>query len=243
MRKFQMEFNGIDFSEYLIVEEVRRPFLPSSDFLTEQVMNKRGSLFFKRENTEEVIEADIRLIRNSRQSIQELKRFLQRSLYTDKPAKLILRDNPTVFNLAILGKTELEVFLRTGFTTLEFICHDPTNYSLYEQTYALKQGDNTIYYNGTYPAGFVARISGASGTDLDIRSITTGDYIRITGNPVASDKYLIDTKKEFVTKNNVSDMKNIFFESDFFYLLPGENKIRLSSGNGEISYREQGFDG
>lgn len=243
MIKFQMEFNGVDFSEYLVVEEVRRPFLPSSDFLTEKVMGKRGVRFFRREETESVIEVDVRIIRNNRKSVQEIKRYLQRFLYTEKPEKLLLRDNTSIFNYGILGRTDLDIFLRTGSTTLEFICHDPTNYSSNVHEMSLKTGDNIIFYQGTYAVGPLVRISNASGSYIDVRLVNTGDYVRIIDNPLLTDVYEIDMENENVKKNGVQFMKQVYFESDFFELVPGENNIRLSSGSGTLSFREQGYDG
>src|SRR5699024_10455200 len=121
------------------------------------------------------------------------------------------RDNTSIFNYGILGRTDLDVFLRTGSTTLEFICHDPTNYSSNLNEINLKTGDNIIFYQGTYTVGPLVRISNATGSYIDVRLINTGDYVRIIDNPLLADVYEIDMENENVKKNGVQFMKQVYF--------------------------------
>lgn len=235
-----MIFNDIDFTPYLKVENIRRDILPPRSIFSKKIPGRIGHGFIKVEMEPRTIEVDVRLIEKNRKAVQEKVRQIAGMLHTTEPKKLILRDEPTRYNIAILSEsTDIEKFVNTGFTTLRFLCLDPLFYSIEKNIIQLGQS-TTIYNNGTYPSKGIIKIEITEETDhLEVTLLNTGEFLYIDDNFDVGDIVVIDLEKEYVTKNGYSAMPNLYLESDFFELPVGDFEITISNGNGILEFRER----
>ena len=184
-----------------------------------------------------LIEVDIRLIENTRKEVRQVARKLAGLLYKKEPKKLIFKEEPNKYELAILdGNTDLERLFFTGFTTLVFLCPEPATYG---EKYIVDIG-GTMHNMGTYPSKGIIKIEITEETDhLEVTLLSTGEFLYIDDNFDVGDIVVIDLEKEYVTKNDYSAMPNLYLESDFFEIPVGEFEITISSGNGILEFRER----
>lgn len=212
--------------------------MPPIDNIRHQVNGKAGALYARNQLEENRIEVDVRLIRNTRQEVQDYVRMIAGKLYSKTPQKLYLRDEPNRFNIGILnGDINFEKNLRTGFATLEFICPDPLAYS---EEKAQAHLENAVFNNGTYPTRGTIKIK--MNKDVEYLKVTlqnTGEYLYLEDDFKKGDEIVIDLIEEWVKKNNYLIMDKLHYESDFFDLPVGEFKVILSDGNGLIEFRNR----
>lgn len=234
-----MIFNGIDFSDYFVVEYIRRQFLPPIEAVTVEVPGRVGNRFVKSKLDEGVVEVDIRIIEKTRLLAQQKARQMAGLLYTTEPKKLILRDTPDSFNLAILdGDMDFEKFLHTGFTTLTFLCPDPSMYDLTETTIVNVQS-KTIVNPGTLPSRGILTVKPGTRTNVKITLQNTGEYIHIEDSFIASDTVVIDMEEESVRKNDILIMDKLDINSDFFEIPTGNSTITTTGGTITVKYRRR----
>lgn len=226
-----MNFNGVDFSDYFVVEGVERTLLPGirNAYAKSNHMNT--------EILPTVIAVRIRLIENDDLSLVELKREVAGLLYTDKPAKLVLYDDPTRYDMAKLdGSTDFSKLWTSGSATLKFICAEGLSYSDFPRSAPI----GTVHVGGTRPTKPVFTITFASiyVGDFIVSNATTGKSVTITGQPFSSGAVLvIDCQKQLVTLNGNPIMPKVTLYSDFFTLNPGNN-ILTSTKPGTVAFNE-----
>lgn len=234
----ELIFNGVDLTPLLKVEAIRRPFIPPSKYLTNQSI-KGYDRFYKRQLKSYTIEADVRLIKSSRTNLKEVVESIRSVLYTKEPAKIQLRDEPSRYNIGICSADSIEYFLRTGFSTLEFYCFEPFLFSDTEKKANVGNSEITVENKGLHDAEPVITVTGATGNNIRIDNVTTGEYILLLHNFVANDQIVFDCKKEEVKINNTERLKLLDYRSDFFVLKKGSNKLKCSNGSAIIKYRER----
>lgn len=234
-----MIFNDIDFTPYLKVESIRRDILPPRSIFSKKIPGRLGHRFIKVEMEPRTIEVDVRLIERNRKAVQEKVRQIAGMLHTTEPKKLILRDEPTRYNIAILSEsTDIEKFVNTGFATLRFLCLDPLSYSIEKNIIQLGQS-TTIYNKGTFNTTGTINININNNTNyLEVLLVETGEKIYIEDNLTTGDKILINLQDEYVKKNDALIMDKLHIISDFFELPVGKFTIKLSSGTGTLEFRE-----
>lgn len=153
-----LNFNGISLPSYIKVKEISNPVLPSISQNTVKVSGKPGLISFKNEIDSKIITVTVSIIADSPSDLRSKVRSFAAWLYSDKPQKLILANDPTVYYMAqVSGDTNLDEILKVGQGEIQFICHDPFAYGLQEkaQTLNFKQSDivnviNTGQHNA-YP--------------------------------------------------------------------------------------------
>lgn len=223
-----MIFNDIDFSSYFVVEEVKREFLPSIN------NSYIKSHHIKTELSPTIISVKIRLIQSDDYNLTETKREIAGKLYTDKPAKLLLYDDPSRYDIAKLdGSTDFSKLWTTGSATLKFINAEGVSYSGSARTMPI----GTILVDGTWKTKpvFTVTFTG-SATTYKVSNVTTGKHVEITGqNFVAGNVLVIDCLNENVKLNGNPIMPKVTINSDFFVLVPGTNVL---TGAGNVTFNE-----
>lgn len=222
-----MVFDGYNFAKDLYVEYVRRPLMQpienqyiSLDTIALHRKTRRGAYH---------IEVDVRLIKDKRRDVTELRRHLASKLYKEKPRRLYLRDDDR-FDMAILdGAIDFERFLRTGFATLTFL--------VFGASYGREVSPvvtNNVYNGGTDTTRPVITIRPTSPVSLAVSNQRTGEMITLK-RPMASGSTIIIGQldddmqyKEIVTYNGANSMGNLTYASDFIRLLPGMNEIAIT---------------
>lgn len=132
-----MIYDGFDFSPYLLVESIERPFLPKVDVSTDNVDGMNGSVLRSVRLDEGEVKVKVRMIRPYEEEyglaggFEKLRRELSGRLFRETPCKLVLEDAPDVYYMAMLSKDTMIndlVFTRTA--TLYFVCPDPVTFGM-----------------------------------------------------------------------------------------------------------------
>ena len=230
-------FNGHDLEDYVVVEAVRRPLLPTVNNVTYRMPGRDGERHIRTQLGPRVIEMDVRLIEDDKADLLSTVRTLAGILLTREPAKLEL-DELNKYEMAILdGLTDLDEFLYTGGATLRFVAPSPATYGQ-DKTENLTGAD--IVNAGTYPADGVVTVTmtGAE-SDLEVKNVTTGERVYIEHDLVEHDVVVVDLGAETVTKNGSSIMADVTLDSDFFEMPVGTFKVTVSAGTGVLTYTER----
>ena len=127
-----MIYDGYDFSQLMKVEAVHRSLLPELSVETATIPGRDGSVFRSTSLGSLVLSVDVRLmtpvsgIENQKAAFESLRREVAGRLLKASPCDLVVDDAPDLTYMASLrGSTDLDRFLYTGGTTLEFLCMDP----------------------------------------------------------------------------------------------------------------------
>lgn len=227
-----MIFNGVDFTPYFVVEDVRRALLPPRALVSTKVSGAVGDQFLRLIQNQGKIEVDIRFIGTKDQVGIQKRRVAAGLLHTEGPQKLTLPDDPGRYNMAILSEsTDLTKLLGTASTTLTFICLDPLTYGQ-KKTFNISTNP-TMFNSGTFSAKGVITINIVKNVNF-IKAVLSnnGEYVRVNHNFAIGDKLVIDLGGEDVSKNNQPIMRDVDIESDFFDIPKGEFSIDLSSNAG-----------
>ena len=237
-----MIFNNIDFDSFLKVENIRRSMMPPRDIKSKNRYNHIGGRFARVDMEATTIEVDIRIYTSSILETRERVRQVAALLHTDEPKKLILRDQPTLYNWGIVqGDTAMERLLETESTTLIFHCDDPLSYPIMQQSVTVGE-TFSITNGGAYEIPGVFTLTTNKVTNfIKLLQISTGDFIYINHNFIIGDTLVIDLEEESVYKNNIDIMKDVYFESDFFHIPRGVSNYTLNNGTGVFKYREGWF--
>lgn len=223
-----MVFDGYNFAKDLYVEYVRRPLMQPIE--NQYISLDTIALHRKTRRSTYHIEVDVRLIKDKRQDVTDLRRYLASKLYKEKPRRLYLRDDDR-FDMAILdGEIDFERFLRTGFATLTFL--------VFGSSYGKEVSPivtNKVYNNGTDTTRPVITIKPAAAiSQLAVTNQTTGETITLNRSMTAGSTIIIGQLdddmqyKEIVTYNGANSMGNLTYASDFIRLLPGMNEIGIT---------------
>lgn len=233
-----MIFNGVNFEDYVVVENIRRRFLPPLTPTGTAVPGRIGHLYKRTSIEPAPIEVDIRIIEETREEAQDKADIVAGLLVTDTPKRLELRDRPGKHNYAILeGDMSYEKFLNTGFVTLTFICYDPISYSNDIFEYTNISGVN-LMNNGTAPiknATIEVEMT-ENKESLMITLNNTNEKIFIEETLVQGDIVVVNLFEEYVKVNDI--FTKVHLDSDYFKIPVGEYKITSSSGIMGIKYRE-----
>ena len=228
-----MTFNGQDFDNIFVVERVTRSLSAgiNNSYIKEYHL--------KTEIAPTSIRVKIRLIEESDLALTELKRYVAGKLYSDKPEKLILYDDPTRYDIAKLdGMPDFEKLWTTGSTELNFINYSGISYSSELKSPNIST-DTSLSIGGTRKTKpkITVLFSGVAAS-YKVTNMTTGKHVEITGqNFVAGNVLVVDCEKQVATLNGNPIMPKVTLLSDFFALQPGINLIN-STKPGTIEYQE-----
>ena len=226
-----MTFNGLDFDEFFVVESVTRSLMPgiSNSYVK--------SNHIRTEIAPTVITVRIRLIEDTPLDLTEIKRQIAGKLFTDKPAKLLLYDDPTRYDMAKLdGATDFNKLWTSGSAELNFlnasgISYDETPISTSFTT------SNSLAVGGTWKTKpKFTIVFGTTAPSYKITNSTTGKYVEVTTPFAIGNTLIIDCEKELVTLNGNPIMPKVSMLSDFFDLIPGVN-VLTSPRSVTVSYR------
>ena len=229
-----MKFNGHDFTNLLVVESIERSLMPSIYNRSKTIPDKIGSYFTDSNVGNGQIIVRCRIIKDTRYEVQETVREVAGLLYSKEPRKLELRDEPSLYNMAILsGMSDVGKYLHTGYVELMFECHDPFAYGLLELE---KKLNEPFEYRGGHSTPGIIDLLAPSD---DLMVISNGNKeIKLIYPFDGTQKVHVDLEKQNITINNNNAMKYLTLDSDFFTISPGKNII-TTNGEGVIKYRNR----
>lgn len=227
---YKMIYDGVDISRYVVIEDIKRPLINISTNYGE-IPGIDGLIFKRKKNNEKVIEIRIRLIEDMfNKNLNATKDLLNTYLVKDKPSKLELSDYPDRYEMAILdGNINFEKFLKTGMAILTFKNPSGIFYSKELSTNTYNKG------NKDCPLIIEANISGERVKIIHKESLK---QITINTKDFVGKNIKIDTELEEITIENKLNMKSLYFDSDFFYLIPGANSL-IITGLSSIKYKNR----
>lgn len=232
-----MIFNDFDFTTLLTVEKITRlPIAPINHYESFP-KGKDGSWFNTASLSTNRITVQCRIIKKNRVEAQEALRVIAGNLFTREPKRLELRDDPLKHNYAIVERTSnFETFLHTGFFEIDFKCPDPYAYG----DEITKNLNVEFNYNGTISSNKFNLNFVANKTDeLIIKSENNNnEMIKIIFPFNGGEQMFIDFENEQIKINDNNAMKYLSLESDFFSLIPGNNKI-IVDGTGTVKFFER----
>lgn len=154
---------------------------------------------------------------------------LKQFLYREDDVPITFKDEDMIYFYGRLSKIEQPEFHTRQFATgkLEIFCQDPLKYSQSKESGSNITIDSPVE---TTPREIKVRMTGSS--SLQIKNITTGKLIKITGASIYSGNTIsFDFDKGKVYVDNVDRTAILDLESDFenFYIHRGDS---LSCDNG-----------
>ena len=127
-----MIYDGYDVSQLMKVEAVHRSLLPELSVETATIPGRDGSVFRSTSLGSLVLSVDVRLmtpvsgIENQKAAFESLRREVAGRLLKASPCDLVVDDAPDLtYTASLRGSTDLDRFVYTGGTTLEFLCMEP----------------------------------------------------------------------------------------------------------------------
>lgn len=227
-------------NDFAKVESVRGYLVPELENILKKIPGKSGMRFVAQRKNMRVFEVDLRLIPKDEKDLWTKKRKLIKLLNSNRPEPLIYKG--LTYYAILDGTMNFEKNRRFAFSTLKFICPDPYGYGG-KKIISPPSGsaEFTVLNNGDddTPFELSARVK-SRGTPVRVTNVTTGEMIEFT--PQFVDMIHIDTEKHYIytDEDNSSLMKYVNVKSDFFKLIPGENKITVENMNGlTITFREK----
>lgn len=234
-------FDGIDFSEKIKVTKVTRPILAPQSLSTTTIEGRTGSKFHRKTSSSYTITVDFFLKEkvNMRDELRELAYLLD----TEKPAKLIFKDEPDKFiNAIVSGNTDFEPIFRNGNGVINFYCADPHWYAVNDDIFDVKV--NTEYVFNRQGSAVSYPIYEISGSGNGKYSITTnGKTMIATCNVGSGEKLVIDSEKltAYILQTNGTKKSILMYldNLDFPVLNPKQNKVTIKGTDGATvtSYR------
>lgn len=231
-----MIFNGCDLSRWFSVTFERR-ISPELDVATRNVPGLPGAQFVRANPKPLVIPAKLRWRARCGASMAKLRREVAPVLMTERPAPLVLDDEPDVHYLAMVTTQDrLSNLWYTGACDIEFTAFDPIAYGRRREASLSPAG--TFEVGGTWPTDPVVTAKPAGSVSyLRLTDAGTGRFVQVTASLTSSSKVVFDMAAPQATVNGAN--APVTFESDFFALAPGTASLRLSSGSGTVAWIER----
>lgn len=237
-----MRYDGKPLMRGYVVERIDRPAMPKIENTTQSIPGRNGVLFRRQNRAERILKVTIRQIAEANTPFFVARERLRDSLFAfreyakkDTPKRLELSDQPLTYDMAILDALDQELEATTLRLVCSFLLPDGFSRDRSITTISLKDGENSIIYDGTEPTpiNVTGKVSGESVVLFNQTYAEKTTVLRATKDTMA----VIDTEQETYRENGVLCMVKIPPASDFPCLYPGNNTLFLSGLSGaSISY-------
>lgn len=132
-----MIYDGHDFKDLLVVEDIQRPLISPIDASIDNYSGLDNSTFFGASFKSKTITVTVRIDRPFRElsinaGFEKARKKLAGLLFRREPCKLILHDAPDLYEMAILsGTTDLQKLVYIQKADLDFKCINAASYGQY----------------------------------------------------------------------------------------------------------------
>lgn len=228
-------FGDHDLSNLVIVEKIVRNFLPPALAYSTSISGRDGR-HFQRMNFDSLsILLTLRFIEDTYEDVQKRALQVARLLGSKKPQKINLRDTP-LYNVGIVTQsTDVEKTAHTGICEVIFTCYDV---SYYGDEKIIDLGEETIFTNDLKETFGIITLTTES-TEMIRLTLNDGKFLRFNNSFESGAELIIDLEKEFARLNGNLSMDKLTFDSDFFSIVSGENKIKIEGASGFLKYIER----
>lgn len=235
-----MIFNNIDLADYLKILEVNKSIISPLEIKSAKMPRSHGVEYHSSTLSPREITVKVELEKRGDSPLEDNYRKLSTMLFQDKPKKLIFKNEPNKYYLAkFKSSSDIENYNFFGVMELNFVCLYPLAISTQEKTIE-NIGNKQLWNAGVMPVRGIIEVEIQSSVNsLKVKLVNTGEYLLLEDAFKQGDKVTIDLKKESIEKNGVSAMRQLDYFSDFFEIPKGFFSIKISSGVGKITFREE----
>ena len=226
-------YNGIDFTNLVKVQDVRRPILAPQRLSTVSIEGRHGSFFYKKTSESLNIEVALTLVASSPTDLRAKVRDIAEKLDAEEPQRLIIHDEPDKYvNAIIADESALETIFRIGQGTVTFFAPDPFWYAV---------EDDIFEYTVTGLQNFTRKGNTDSYPRIEIKGVNNGGSITITtdnasmvfnGDLLAGETLVLDSDllTAYVIKTDGSTVSALQYldNLDFPVFVKGANSINVT---------------
>lgn len=229
-----MIFNGIDFSPFMKILEIKRSLIPGVLTYSTKIQGKDGARQTgPSELKEAFIEVKLELKNNGEETAENFFRSIAGKLYTKEEKPLTFKNEPEKHYMAKLeGNSNFQKVGEYGIVKLTFIASTPLAYGL-EKT---KPVNATFINQGTYESFGKITLTAPTGASLTIGNGTK--QLELKYSFTGTQTIVVDLEKQFITMNGASAMKYLTLESDFF-TIPSGSVLINTNGEGTVTFTER----
>lgn len=232
-----MIYDGFDFSPWLRVN-MTRPIAPPVEVETEAAAGRDGTAFRSARLGELSIPVTVRLDAPRGTDMAELRHMLASKLVSKEPRPLVLPDDPTRYHMALLsGASDLDTLWRTGRAELEFLAPDPVAYGVTRKVNIMPGG--SVFVEGNMPTYPVIEGSGGGAGAYSVILVGTGEKVELDCEVGADDVVTIDCAAQHCEINGEDADPHVTLDSDFFALMPGDNRLNITGADVVCSWTER----
>lgn len=232
-------YNGYDFSNDVKVLKITRPMLAPQDITSTDINGRAGSLFNRKTSKSYEIKIEIMFHADTPIECMDKLRMLGSKLDSSVPARLVFKDEPDKYIMAVLGgSTEPDRDGKKIRVEINFYCPDPYWYLINDETVNVTNPTTLKAFSrqGSAESYPIVEIKGVSGSTGVINLNVNGEIMTYTGSLLSGETLVIDSAKltSYILKTNgtkVSTLPN-FDKLDFPVLVGGSNTSIMSTSNG-----------
>ena len=237
-------FNGVDLSNVVVIENIKRSLFPLKSVRSISMPGADGEYVFGSSYGIRKISVDFRIVEDTYEEVLETKLYLASVLGERLPKKLELKDfhHLNIYNLAILSsEIELDKNLDTLSGTLDFICHNPFNFSDNEISHNINSTPKTVVNNGVTIS---PKITINVVTEInDFVNIVTNDgqNLKLMGPFLAGSNFVFEDYTLRIN-GNLSNLRINLDESSFIFLKRGSTNVSITGQGSSVctlSFKEQ----
>jgi predicted phage tail component-like protein len=218
------KFNGIKSTDKDIVLIDYRPiFLPANDRRFVQIPGRDGSIQVGTDAKKDVIlDCNVAILGENEEDI--LNRVCLANTWLAERGKLEFWDMPGKYYMGeVIGEISMESQIAWNTFGLQFRC-EPVKYGQ-EVTQAL---DGAARINRGYKTKGVINLAVVADTNyIQVRLVNSGEFVYVKHNFVAGDEVEISLERSFVKKNGHLINEDVYLESDYFFIPPGDFQITV----------------
>ena len=236
-----MNYDGFDFSPYLIVTDIKRPILPPQRISSMSIFGRDGAYFFRKQHDAVVITVSIIVktdFDEGFKSFRERIRFLAQKLNKDEPKPIIFFDEDDRFiNGIITDETDLDEVLTMGQGDISFYCPDPFYYAVEDEVFTfLSDGSHDFTrQKGNIESYPKIEIQGLNDSG-NIEIVTDNTTINYSGKLNSGEILVLDSdlitasviQTDGSIRSAISDIDNL----EFPVLSMGANNITVNVSGG-----------
>ncbi|MEH6965349.1 distal tail protein Dit [Priestia megaterium] len=145
MNNLILSYGGVSPPPFFIAEKIEPELLPSITIDSIDVPQKSGSYFINKKYGVRTFSIPFTIVADDDVDVTYKADILSKWLDYDEPQKLVFRDNPSRYYMAIInGNTDYTRSFQLGRGTLEFICYDPHAYGEEQEVTLTPQNEEPV---------------------------------------------------------------------------------------------------
>lgn len=235
-------FNGVDFSNEVVVESITRTLTPPVNVRSADLPGVHGQYVFDRTYGNRIITVNIRIVEETYQEAVEKAIYVSSELSKIMEGKLILRDlKPQGFhNKAMLtSEGELSRLVDTLSAELTFTCYKPFNYKTIEKNILISDpiAGGTIVNEGLPVVPQLKVLTGSAVVTGDIEIDTNDGQTIVIKGPFPATTNISFQDNTLYVGSTKSNHKIDFVQSNFITLKTGSTIFTVTGAGTGATFR------